>query len=74
MLWTSRGTTDISRGGPAMKRLVLLLCLATVTGCASDKAGGSLSDAMKDWRGDNMRMQSWPADGLSSNSSGKIPN
>jgi hypothetical protein len=37
-----------------------VLCLAV--GCAADGGKGPLDEALKDWRGDNMRMRSSFAD------------
>jgi hypothetical protein len=39
-----------------MRRLLLFVCLGSLIGCTADK--GSFAEAAKDWRGDNMRMQS----------------
>jgi hypothetical protein len=41
-----------------MKRRLLVLALATLTGCTADKGKGSWAEVVKDARGDNMRMQS----------------
>jgi hypothetical protein len=47
-----------------MRRLLLLLvCLASGTGCVSPQDKGEWAEAMKDLRGDNMRMRSGPGVG-----------
>jgi hypothetical protein len=46
-----------------MRRLLLAVCLATGTGCISAQDRGEWAEAMKDLRGDNMRMRSGPVRG-----------
>jgi hypothetical protein len=41
----------------------LVVCLAAGTGCITAKDKGEWAEAMKDLRGDNMRMQSGPGSG-----------
>ena len=41
-----------------MRRLCVLVCLLAGPGCMSDADHGPFADALKDARGDNMRMRS----------------
>jgi len=43
-----------------VKRLLILLCLAPVTGCLTDRDKADWADAVKDFHGDNMRMRTGP--------------
>ena len=47
--------------GPTMRRFLLLLgCLGAGTGCVTPGDKGEWAEAMRDLRGDNMRMRSGP--------------
>ena len=46
-----------------MRRLLLAVCLAAGTGCVTARDKGEWAEAMKDLRGDNMRMRSGPGGG-----------
>jgi hypothetical protein len=50
--------------GPTLRRLLLLLvCLAAGTGCVTPQDKGEWAEAIRDLRGDNMRMRSGPGAG-----------
>ncbi len=48
-----------------MRRLLLMLCLATGFGCSTTRDKAEWADAMKDLRGENMQMRSGSGSGIS---------
>jgi hypothetical protein len=58
--WYGRLGETARPPGAMMKRLLLVACVASATGCLTPQDRADWAAAVKDWHGDNMRMRTGP--------------